>query len=193
MALKTINKAVEEIKKDYQEFYKNDQSMQDYCIGRISNGVILENGMLIEFEKPSIKKDFCFGAGQNGITTNEDWDDANHMVNVASSDEKYFIQKNFDDSFNSYKRLFEDVEKGWGVYASPQRYEEKSRLVHAHSEKYFAHRGDDMATKYKFSDSDITNIKNVIEEEKAKFLKRITTYLKKYGLSKVRSWSYISD
>lgn len=33
----------------------------------------------------------------------------------------------------------------------------------------------------------------MLEEEKAKQEKRINTYLKKYGLTKIHSWSYWAD
>lgn len=32
-----------------------------------------------------------------------------------------------------------------------------------------------------------------LELEKASFIKRLNTYLKRYGLSKVRTWSYLVD
>ena len=40
---------------------------------------------------------------------------------------------------------------------------------------------------------DLKNILSVYEHEKAKFEKRLNTYLKKYGLSKLKTWSYLID
>ena len=40
---------------------------------------------------------------------------------------------------------------------------------------------------------DLKNILSVYEHEKAKFEKRLNTYLKKYGLSKLKTWSYLVD
>ena len=49
----------EKFEKEYKKVWENSTSMQNYCIKKLSNGVQLENGLLIEFEKPSIKKNFC--------------------------------------------------------------------------------------------------------------------------------------
>ena len=43
------------------------------------------------------------------------------------------------------------------------------------------------------SKSDIQKILNILAEELQKFAKRLNTYLKRYGLSKVHSWSYWRD
>ena len=40
---------------------------------------------------------------------------------------------------------------------------------------------------------DLKNILSVYEYEKAKFEKRLNAYLKKYGLSKLKTWSYLVD
>ena len=40
---------------------------------------------------------------------------------------------------------------------------------------------------------DIKLILETLEAEKAKFLKRLNTYLKRYGLSKIHSWTYLVD
>jgi hypothetical protein len=43
------------------------------------------------------------------------------------------------------------------------------------------------------NDEDIEKIKEALEEEKTKFKKRLETYLKKYGTSKLKVWSYWRD
>lgn len=199
MVQKVINQAVEDLKGEYKKIYTNDASMFEYCAGRISNCLKLECGLLYEFEKPRVKKDFCFGAGQNGICTTEDWQDANDMVSVANNDNGYFIQKNMDDAFGTYKRLFEDMERGWALYAKATsycNYKGELKIAYIYSEKHLVNRfqwDDDKDTYTKLTDKDIENLKAVIKEEQDKFGKRLNTYLKRYGLSKVHAWSYISD
>ena len=40
---------------------------------------------------------------------------------------------------------------------------------------------------------DIEELKKIVQSEKEKFTKRLNTYLKRYGLSKINSWSYLVD
>lgn len=191
-----VNEAVEETKEEYKKVWGSDVHMYDYCCGELSNALKLENGFLYEFRKPRIKKDFCFGAGQNGVTTEEDWSRANNMVTVANSNSDYFVRENMRDSFGSFSRLFEDMKNGWSLYAKDSRYSscnEELKLANICSEKHLVHRDEDRNSFYKLTDKDIENLKAILKEEQDKFAKRLNTYLKRYGLSKVNAWSYISD
>jgi hypothetical protein len=40
---------------------------------------------------------------------------------------------------------------------------------------------------------DLTELYRICFEEQMKFCKRLRTYLKRYGLSKVRTWTYWAD
>lgn len=42
-------------------------------------------------------------------------------------------------------------------------------------------------------EQDREKLLKICESEKDKFLKRLSTYLKKYGLSKVHTWTYLVD
>ena len=179
-----------ELKTKFENEYKNvwgkSQSMQNYCIKKLSNGVQLENGILIEFEKPSIKKDFCFGAGQNGVTTTEEWNNANEMVSYARNSEEYFINENMA----KYEEL-ENILNAETVYLN--RYNKHNYIDCDAISDELPYQDWLRVNFIELTQKDVENLKNVIEEEKTKFMKRLNTYLKKYGLSKVNSWSYISD
>jgi hypothetical protein len=43
------------------------------------------------------------------------------------------------------------------------------------------------------TEEDVQKIKVALEEEKEKFKKRLVTYLKKYGTSKLKVWTYWRD
>lgn len=179
-------KFIEEIKKHW-----DSPSMQKWCIGELSNGYELQNGFLIEFTKPRIKKNFCFGAGYNGVTTEDEWKHANYMVNVANTSEAYFIKENFNENFENIERILNSDEKIYFLHYD-RSYGDVSHLK---TEKYMLLYATEKekSIAIQLPKIDIEGLKTVLEEEKQKFQKRLNTYLKKYGLSKVNSWSYISD
>lgn len=41
--------------------------------------------------------------------------------------------------------------------------------------------------------SDVAGLRNVLEQEKQKFRKRLETWWKRYGASGIRTWTYCSD
>ena len=43
------------------------------------------------------------------------------------------------------------------------------------------------------TDDEVKMVKDAVERQKAKFTKRLNSYLKRYGLSKVNAWSYLRD
>ena len=178
-------KFIEEIKKEW-----NSPNMQKYCIAKLSNGYQLQNGYLVEFEKPSIKKNFCFGAGMNGVTTSEEWERANDMAHYASTSEQYFVKENFEENFEQIEKV---LNYEGNVYAIPYRpYGDVSYLK---TERYMLQYATEKekSIAIQLPKIDIENLKAILEEEKQKFQKRLNTYLKKYGLSKVNSWSYLVD
>jgi len=191
---KKINDAIEELKKEYIELNPVSPSHAQWCVNQISNAVKFEGGFIYEFTKPSIKKDFCFGAGWNGRCTDEEQESASAMVQESKNNSQYFINENFDESFGFFGRLFKDIDSGWnGIFAASSRYDKKTKRCYLVSEKTLLYKDEDLQKFYKLTDCDIENLKKALEEEKQKFLKRLNTYLKKYGLSKINSWSYISD
>lgn len=176
----------EKFESEYKKAWNNSTSMQNYCIKKLSNGVQLENGLLIEFEKPNIKKNFCFSAGQNGVTTSEEWNSANEMASYARTSEKYFISENME----IYKSL-ENILESETVYLN--KYSKYNYINCDAISDELPYQEWLRVNFIELTQKDIENLKKVVEEEKTKFLKRLNTYLKRYGLSKVNSWSYISD
>lgn len=172
-----------EIAKDYEA----GSSMYKWCINRISNEMQLDNGGYVEFNKPTIETSFCFGYSDSRYDT-EDYDRANNMAEVARSDEEYFKEQNLKElksilgGLNEHRVLFyksrsnDEVEiYNWcyDTYSTRERYAYLELI--------------------ECSDRELQLLKEKYEEELVKFEKRINTYLKKYGLSKVHSWSYWRD
>ncbi len=131
----------------------------------------------------------CFGAGFNGKALEEELRSAREGARKAREDEEFFINENMEEA--GISRIIKELEN---------------------KEKYCFVLGDDMSpdcsrTEISFgnffmkfvawqrlaTDEERELILAAYERVKASFEKRLKTYLKRYGLSKVRSWSYIVD
>ena len=176
------------------KLWRTDTSMIDFCIKKISSIRKLSNGGLIVWEKPEINTSFCFGyMGQS------DYEDAQQMAEHAKKDEDYFLSENlgiFDVTIKKiestlkennenklyiYKEYSRDSVNLWGftVLSFCEFINQKERKLYNEIQEA--------------SHEDIINILAAEKEERAKFEKRLKTYLKRYGLSKVKTWSYWSD
>lgn len=176
------------------EVWKNDQHMIDYANKSVSYVVELEDGDITDIDKPSIETSFCFGYGYCGVSTEDDYKNAQSMAQHASESENYFLTENLK-GINQTIEAYEDALGG--SYHKPYK-----RV------KYCGSPADSKLKGISFFDSlyDVipdgcrvlskNEIKSMItgyEEVKKKFEKRLHTYLKRYGLSKVRTWTFLSD
>ena len=95
------------VSKEYGKIYPIDSSMHKYCMSTFSNAVILDNGMIYIFKKPTIEKDFCFGF-YNG----DDYNEAQDMAEYAKNDGgAYFIRKNLKQ-FDNFEYCLKDIGEG---------------------------------------------------------------------------------
>lgn len=193
---KKINLAVENFNCRIQK--RNEGAKDDkfltWQIKGISGAVLFENGFVYEFEKKSIKKDFCFGAGMYATCTDEEQKDASAAVSRAENDASYFIQENFKNNFSFIQKLLSDyIAHGYKIYAASSHSFKPSNRCYLISEKTLLYRDESAEKYYQLSEKDIENLKKTLFEEKEKLSKRLETYLKKYGLSKINAWSYIRD
>ena len=187
-----------ELKQRYAEIlaadvWHNDQKMVDFCVKEAAYIVELENGDILKIEKPRIEKHFCFGYSDSRYDT-EDYDRANAMAAHAKQSIEYFIKENLKD----INRMIDELEGNsqrsprWvfriRIPYSGQPENSKLKAMHVFQS------WDEQAQKYPVLEGE--NLRRVIEGYKivrADFEKRLQTYLKRYGLSKVKSWSYWQD
>ena len=164
-------------------------SMIDYCVKKSAYVVELEDGDILSIDKPTIETRFCFGYGYCGISTESDRKSASASAQNARTNADYFKEENLkgiDEWLNLLKddsaRLFKLV----NYYGVPEDFKLKE-IRH-----------------YNLWDSVPNNAKMLTpnerqaiikgyEEVRAKFEKRLNTYLKRYGTSKIHSWTYLVD
>lgn len=189
-------KTLKEIyRKDMEGYWRKrngepDQKMIDYCTKKAAYIVELNNDSYYVIDKPSIEKDFCFGYGYCGMSTEEDYQGAAGMAAHARTSTDYFIDKNMEP----INRWLEDLKdlKTWNVYKRPAyiRQSESCHLVDLRFEHEWDHYPED---GQELTQDEINAVIAGYEEVKKAFMKRLNSYLKRYGLSKVHSWTYLSD
>ncbi len=165
--------------------------MIDYFRKRASLIIRLSNGGLFCFEKPRIETSFCFGYGHSSVDT-ESYDNANKMVNHARTNEQFFLDSNLAD----FDRIFACLKKDCShphlrrVIYGDDRLNIFDLCNFTHWEWENKKKSPDVVA---LNDDDRKRIEDGAKHERAKFERRLHTYLKRYGLSKIKSWSYWAD
>lgn len=194
--LKENKTAAEAFQAVLEKVWGSRGDMVDYCYNEADLIVPLADGDFLTIDKPRIEKSFCFGYGFCGVSTREDEENARGMACKARTDEGYFLRENLKDIDRVLSLLQDD---GKTVYKFTQ----------------YSGNGGTNYKAYRIADAWETPENNVhlrslpglsvmtreerktlfcaYSEERERFCKRLSAYLKRYGLSKVRAWSYLSD
>ena len=176
------------------DVWGKDSHMIEYCSKKAEVVFKTEKGFFLEIEKEDIKKNFCFGYSLSRYDT-EDYDRANNMAHHAETSLNYFRAANL-------KHLNECIE----FYSDPKNelffhnhyISQKNDVLKAVSTFEYWNMPKDIFNKeYKeytpVSENDRKLIVEAYKKELELFTKRLETYIKRYGLSKVHSWSYWQD
>ena len=193
-----------------RDVWTKDSHMVDYCVGQAVEVAYISKGILVVEKKP-IEKDFCFGYSCSAYDT-ESYDEANRMAAHARRSEEYFRKQNrpydgeiarLENALASYRAgVLPDVIPVVGIHYAGQP--ENSPLMKASAVlectgPAFVH--ELPGKKFDFYDC---HLRILTEDELRSTIaayrraaehheKRVNAYLKKYGLSKVHSWSYWQD
>lgn len=173
------------------EVWKGDQKMVDYCLKEAAHIVELTNGDIIVIEKPRIETRFCFGYSDSRYDT-EDYDRANAMADHAKKSQEYFIEENMKGINQTIGQMEGTIHHSFEyrlrVKYNGQPDDSKLKSLDAY---YWS---DEHAKQYpEISAEDLQRVIEGYKVVKASFEKRLNTYLKRYGMSKVKSWSYWQD
>lgn len=167
-----------------------DQKMIDYCC-KTADIVYQVRGYLADIEKPSIETSFCFGYGYCGVSTEEDMQDAARMADHARTNEDYFIAENLHGLNGYIEALGDDSYAAYMTGSNELVQLHFCRQWEAEQQKRWAENGN--YTFIELSQGERKEIAGYYGIEKDRFTKRLRAYLKRYGLSKVQSWTYLSD
>lgn len=178
------------LENEYRKIWGHDTNMIDYCMKKTACMLELEGGYIFTLDKPSIKTDFRFGYGQNGISTEADYRDAAKSAKNAQEKDCFFAA-NMENAFSEIEKIMEE-----DVFIRIKYYRQKndSVFVTLHPESYFSYfPGEKEQIISKISDADKQKIRKEIELQKVKFTKRLETYWKRYGSSKLTTRTYLVD
>lgn len=180
------------------DVWPNSTSMQKYAEKNFSVGVELDNDDLYVITKPSIQTSFCFGYGYCGRSDEEDWQGARDMADHASRDTRYFMEENLKELNERIELLRDDHYVGYKYLAYSGQPEG------SHLKTYSLCRTWDGPEEATWRWSNCRQVEKLSERERAAliegyetakqlFTKRLNTYLKRYGLSKLNTWTYLRD
>lgn len=182
------NKLNQEIAIEYQKIWHDDPAMVKYCLKELSGAVQFEDGSFYVFEKPSIETNFCFGYGCYGVSNLEDYQLAKKEVQEARGKD-FFIAENMK-TFDSIEKILNYEGK---VYTTV-KYSKVTNKFRGIVTDYKERCGYTIYHKIgELSKLDIQNLKKELERQKVIFRKRLETYWKRYGNSKLKTWTYLVD
>ena len=203
-------------KKEYAALcFPDSEHMQKYIESKTFEVVELLDGFA-SVEKSIIEKDFCFGAGLNGIATCEENAEADNMAKSAKSWE-YFRKENTRER----RELIEILEKAIDCDESRLFRSRENRLaVIGIFDKYTGEKGPkawqvldsgfvcgvitaekiiegataENRIKYRLATrAELSALLEAEKRELADFEKRLTRWWKRYGAEKLNVWTYIRD
>ena len=185
----TQNKLREEYKILLKEYWTENSVMVDYCLKECDLLVKLDNGKIVAIEKPSIQTNFCFGYRLSKGDT-EEFDNANAMARHAESSQDYFIKENLTGLYEWVSTL---SDSSIDLYLINQYYSQTNDTLKKIANFKYRATPIDNPEYTPVTDSQREVLITAYKEEIKRFTKRLNTYLKRYGMSKVRTWSYWED
>ena len=165
-----------------------DEKMVKYIVDKTM--LLFElRGNIVPIEKKSVKTHFCFGYSCH---VPDDFENANHMAAYAQKNEMYFLRENHRDA--GYARTIDLINDG--------RYQ---AVAFCNTRNPEAPMSINMRNRYDIEVEGLPDNAFILTEEEVQAYKRklaeacvlhqkkLAAYLKRYGLSKVESWSYWQD
>ena len=178
---------------EFRKVWHEDESMINYCIKRASAFMVFDDATVVILDKPSIETEFCYGYG---LQIQTDYDEAHDMADYAANSVEYFINRNLEstDAYNVMHNIEEMFP--FEPWLDKQHYISQDadcklgevRWEHWHKRDWCKRQG-----WRRLTDDELHVLYRICFEEQMKFCKRLKTYLKRYGLSKVRTWTYWAD
>ena len=196
------------LRAEYEKVW-NTEKMVNYCVNKNASYAELTDGKIVTVEKEKIETRFCFG--ESGY----DYDDAVKMAQHARTSEEYFKQENMKHFTDAIKTLTEELDNDGQfvlmIYTKAYYSQtEDCRLAsYGHcrlwevidacggsvnleeiSDKVISIRGCECRVANK---EDIRRVLEAYQEAAKAHEKKVDAYLKRYGTSKVYSWTYWRD
>ena len=166
--------------------YWKDDSMVKHCVN--SAAFLFEiRGKVVIVKKTPIKKDFCFGYSLSKYDS-ESYDNANEMADYASKSQHYFIMENHRNAM--YARIISYLNGRFKAFARPNYY---GKCPDLYSIEFRREWESIPEGAFELTDAEKSAYKLILAKAAKEHHKKIMSYLKRYGMEKVNSWSYWRD
>lgn len=168
--------------KEFSELFKT------WCfLDHTAEALKVDEKHFITFDKKDIEKSFCFGWSCQGGMTYEEATDMCH--NFSEADFKAGNLKRFDNKYiHRLKAIEEKQIKLKREYVTSKK--SGAEIMYITTDR-------DVSGDMTLSVEDSTKLreayKQKVQDLRNEFEKRLDAYLKKYGLSKIRRWTYCAD
>ena len=168
--------------KEFSELFKTW-----YYLDHTAEALKVDEKHFITFDKQNLEKSFCFGWSCQGGMTYEEATDMCH--NFSEADFKAGNLKRFDNKYiHRLKAIEEKQIKLKREYVTSK--ESGAEIMYITTDR-------DVSGDITLSVEDSTKLreayKQKVQDLRNEFEKRLDAYLKKYGLSKIRRWTYCAD
>lgn len=179
---------------ELEKIYVKDNKMIDWCMKQITVLVPICGGKhIIELTKPSIETDFWFGYSDMGQGCSYE-ENNGRMEFVRRNVEDYF----YNENLSGIDKMIENIKKILNG---------KSTMVARHHHYYYKTSPDSLIHSFhiehpwdnaykdsiEMNKSDLKIMLKAYEVQREKFVKRLETYLKKYGSKHLHVSSYWID
>ena len=172
--------------KEFSELFKTW-----YYLDHTAEALKVDEKHFLTFDKQDIEKSFCFGWSAMYGPTSEEATDMCHNFGEAE-----FKAKNLERFDREYKRALEAVEDEQITLG--QNYTRGTSEEFGAEIMFIKKRGaKDYDGEITLSVEDSAKLREAYKQKvqglRNEFEKRLDAYLKKYGLSKIRRWTYCAD
>lgn len=168
--------------KEFSELFKT------WCfLDHTAEALKVDEKHFITFDKQGIEKSFCFGWSCQGGMTYEEATDMCH--NFSEADFKAGNLKRFDNKYIHRLKAIEEKQIKLKIEYVTSK-ESGAEIMYITTDR-------DVSGDITLSVEDSTKLreayKQKVQDLRNEFEKRLDAYLKKYGLSKIRRWTYCAD
>lgn len=172
--------------------------------------VELDCGKFVEIHKQSLETSFCFGYGYNGIADDDSQDAAYNAAERARTDEQYFINENLKELDRIVQRLSHDngwmdendYPGGYWAWLDCGNYRDENRASLSFSQACY--NSPSCLDEWERNKYEKGLYLPLSSSDRAKLLaayliaferrqKRCENYIKRFGTSKLKIWTYLRD
>lgn len=166
-------------------------SMLEHCKKNFSYAIRLDGGELVAFDKPGIENRFCWA------DEGPELEDYERVTGSEESLKRYFIAANLQ-AFDKKIELLQSLEPDSSRINCIKRCDGFGKDVQvwrwgAYNRWDIKERPQIYGDIKPLSESDRVAILEAEKHERRKFEKRLKSYLKRYGVSKLHTWTYWRD